>query len=138
MAPSWLAFTASGFWWVDGYHLVTQRYHHGYGGTRPQSYWVWANLACLVIAAGPAVGPALARIRLRTTAPMLLPLAAAVAIVAADLSGFSKAETERIWLPFAIWLLAATALLPARHRRRWLALQAATALLVNHLLLTHW
>jgi len=41
-------------------------------------------------------------------------------------------------LPFAIWLLAATALLPERHRRRWLGLQAATALLVNHLLLTHW
>ncbi len=30
----------------------------------------------------------------------------------ADLSMLSKAETERIWLPFTIWLTAAPALLP--------------------------
>jgi hypothetical protein len=48
------------------------------------------------------------------------------------------AEVERIWLPYAIWLLAATAWLPAGHRRGWLVAQALTALLVNHLLLTGW
>jgi hypothetical protein len=59
-----------------------------------------------------------------------------LAIGAADLSGLSKAEVERIWLPYAIWLLAAAACLPAAHRRRWLAVQALTALVVSHLLLT--
>ena len=39
----------------------------------------------------------------------MLPVAAALAIAAADLSGLSKAEVERIWLPYAIWLLVATA-----------------------------
>ncbi|MGW1450396.1 hypothetical protein ACWCO3_19240, partial [Micromonospora sp. NPDC002411] len=65
-----------------------------------------------------------------------LPVAAAVAVLAADLSGLSKAEVERIWLPFAVWLLVATAHLPRGHQRWWLAGQAATALAVNHLLWT--
>ena len=57
---------------------------------------------------------------------------------AADLSGYSKAEVERIWLPFAVWLLAGAALIPPADRRTWLAAQAAGALTVNHLLLTTW
>jgi hypothetical protein len=59
-------------------------------------------------------------------------------MVVADLSGLSKAEVERIWLPFAIWLTAGAALLPGRDSRSWLAAQAVTALLVNHMLLTGW
>jgi methylthioxylose transferase len=62
----------------------------------------------------------------------------APAIVAADLSGLSKAEVERIWLPYTIWLLVATAWLPAPHRTAWLGVPALTALAVNHLLLTPW
>ena len=54
----------------------------------------------------------------------------------ADLSGMSKAEVERIWLPFAVWTCLACAELP--RPRRWLAAQAVLALLVNHLLLTVW
>ena len=68
----------------------------------------------------------------------MLPVAAALAIAAADLSGLSKAEVERIWLPYAIWLLVATAWLPARQHRVWLAGQALTALAVNHLLFSNW
>ncbi|MCX4907336.1 hypothetical protein [Streptomyces sp. NBC_00878] len=66
----------------------------------------------------------------------LLLLAALLALLIADLSGMSKAETERIWLPFAVWLLAAGAFLP--RPRAWLTAQAALALLLNHLLLTGW
>ncbi|MEV7716676.1 hypothetical protein AB0Q93_05050, partial [Streptomyces sp. NPDC088184] len=75
------------------------------------------------------------------TAPqrlILLVSAALLALLAADLSGMSKAETERIWQPFMLWLLPAAALLPARHRRGWLAAQAVVALAVNHLLWTEW
>ncbi|MEU3416868.1 hypothetical protein ABZ760_37560, partial [Streptomyces sp. NPDC006658] len=57
-------------------------------------------------------------------------------LLAADLSGMSKAETERIWLPFAMWLVAACAFLP--RPRGWLAAQAVLALLLNHLLFTGW
>jgi hypothetical protein len=69
---------------------------------------------------------------------VVLPLAALSAILAADLSGLSKAEVERIWLPFAVWLTAGAAMLPTPTRWFWLIVQAATALLVNHLLLTTW
>lgn len=142
-------FALSGFWWLDGYHLVVERYYQGIASDRPYSYWVWADLAALAIAVGPAV---IAGIR-RTVAEsflvrprrallsdpvLLIVLAALLTIVFADLSGLSKAEVERIWLPFAVWLLPATSLLPTGGRRWWLAAQAATALLVNHLVLTIW
>ncbi|MFD5638918.1 hypothetical protein ACFWJM_32895 [Streptomyces sp. NPDC127077] len=66
----------------------------------------------------------------------VLVVAALLALLVADLSGMSKAETERIWLPFALWLLPAGAFLP--RPRVWLVAQAALALLLNHLLLTGW
>ena len=56
----------------------------------------------------------------------------------ADISALSKAETERIWLPFAVWLVAAPALLPRRSHRFCLVVQALGALVINSLLLTTW
>lgn len=50
----------------------------------------------------------------------------------------SKAETERIWLPFTVWLTAAGALLPARSRRWWLVANVVGALALNHLIMTNW
>lgn len=76
--------------------------------------------------------------RAETLVPAALAVAALIAVLTADLTGLSKAETERIWLPFGIWLLAGLALLPRRAARWALASQVLTALLVNHLLLTHW
>jgi hypothetical protein len=64
---------------------------------------------------------------------------AGVAMVAiADASAMSKAEVERIWLPFVPWLLVGSALLPPRWQRPALVIQVATALLVQHLLFTNW
>jgi methylthioxylose transferase len=144
------AFAAAGFWWLEGYHQVVIRYYQPgeYGLVRPYSYWVWADLACLAVVLGPAGAAGLRRVftpqrgfTLGTAQPralVLLCAAAALAVLAADLSGLSKAEVERIWLPFAVWLVAAAGLLPARQARWWLAAQAVLALLVNHLLLTTW
>ncbi|MEU1688877.1 hypothetical protein [Micromonospora sp. NPDC005707] len=152
-------FVLAGFRWWEGYDRVVERYYQGWATDRPYAYWVWANLAALLLSAGPALGPALrravlaARVHLSGAgAPgggggpvarvialgptVLLPAAAALAVAAADLSGMSKAEVERIWLPFAVWLLVAVAHLPAPARRWWLAAQALTALAVNHLLFT--
>ncbi|WP_253826127.1 hypothetical protein [Prauserella aidingensis] len=134
-------FALAGFWWLDGYHAVVDRYYEGIAADRPYSFWVWANLGCLALATGPAVGPALRRAAGAVrTAPRLVAVVAGavVTVVVADLSGLSKAEVERIWLPFAVWLLAAAAFLPARSARWWLTVQAATALAVNHLFLTNW
>jgi hypothetical protein len=128
------AFAVAGFWWLDGYQLVVERYYQGIASSRVYAYWVWANLAAALLAAG--VAPFACRWRRAPAA--YLAGAAVVAIGLADLSGLSKAEVERIWLPFTVWLTAATAFLPAGSRKLWLAVQAATALAVNHLLLTNW
>ncbi|MCE7008808.1 hypothetical protein LWC34_39260 [Kibdelosporangium philippinense] len=124
-------FALAGFWWLDGYHLVVERYYQGIANDRPYWYWVWANLACLALVIGPAVAAGLPR-------AWRYPLVAAaiVVILMADISGLSKSEVERIWLPFAVWLVPAAGFLP--RRRWWLVAQAGTALMVNHLLLTNW
>ncbi|MDI6104875.1 hypothetical protein QLQ12_40445 [Actinoplanes sp. NEAU-A12] len=149
-APVVAAFTAAGFFWPTGYHLLIERYYQGIASDRAYGYWVWANLALMAVAAGPAAAvilrravPAgwrtLATVRPRAdNATWVLTLAAATAIVAADLSGYSKAEVERIWLPFAVWLMTGAALIPPAGRRTWLAAQAVVALAINHLFLTIW
>ncbi|MFF4907394.1 hypothetical protein ACFY2T_21250 [Streptomyces sp. NPDC001260] len=130
-------FTALGFDWWEAYRLLVTRYHQGAGGVRPYGYWVWANLACTVFIVGPATVAGLRRTRVSRADPLgTLVAAALLALLVADVSGMSKAETERIWLPFAMWLLPACAALP--RPRVWLAAQAVLALLVNHLLLTGW
>ncbi|MGW1899403.1 hypothetical protein ACWCQB_18615 [Streptomyces hirsutus] len=169
------AFALAGFNWWEAYHLLGTRYHQGVGGIRPYGYWVWANLACTVLVTGLATAAGLRRtgavlVRHRHDAPdraaearlALLVSAALLALLVADLSGMSKAETERIWLPFTLWLLPACAFLtlprgpgpspefstlleqggPPRAGgtpvRAWLTAQALLALLLNHLLLTRW
>jgi hypothetical protein len=78
-----------------------------------------------------------AAVRRRSGLHLLL-LAMLVCIAYADLSMLSKDETERIWLPFTIWLTAAPALLPPRSHRLWLAVNVVGALLLNHVILTNW
>ncbi len=137
------AFAATGFCWFDGYTLVQQRYWQGMAHDRPFQYWSWANLAATVCAIGLGSVAGLGRvfdpvaIRRRSGLHLLL-LAMLVAIVWADASMLSKAETERIWLPFTVWLTAASALLPLRSQRLWLAVNIVGALLLNSLILTHW
>lgn len=136
-------FTAYGFWWFDGYTLVQERYYQGIASSRPFAYWGWANFASVICAVGLAVPAALPRVltwsRLRALSPVnVMVVAGLLMMLIADLSALSKAETERIWLPFQMWLLAAPALLPRRTHRFWLAVQSVIALLVNHLIRTSW
>ena len=131
-------FTAAGFWWLTGFDRVRVIYGASIAASRPYPYFVWANLAAFSFAVGPAI---YAGVRRLAAAPRVLPgallvAAALAAVVVADLTGLSKAEVERIWLPFAVWLVVPCALLP--RPRLWLTAQAALALAVNHLLLTVW
>jgi hypothetical protein len=134
-----LAFAVAGFWWLDGLRATLVEYHQSAAQFRPQSAFWLVNLGAFLIALGPAVGALLARLRDR---PSWLLVGAALAAVAfADATGLSKAETERIWLPFAPWVLLAGASLwtpgssglgeaaPPVSATRWLlALQLLTAL----------
>jgi hypothetical protein len=135
-----LAFTAFGFWWFSGLSRVAVIYGASIAQMRPYAYFVWANLAALLFAVGPAVVVGVRRIlaspRALPTAVVAIVVAALVAILLADISGMSKAEVERIWLPFAVWLVTPCALLSKT--RYWLAGQTLLALAVNHLLVTTW
>jgi hypothetical protein len=138
-----LVFAGAGFWWFDGYVLVQQRYWQGIAHDRPFQYWSWANLAEVVCAIGLGSVAGLSRlfdrdaIRRRSGLHLLL-LAMVAAIVCADVSMLSKAETERIWLPFTVWLTAGPALLPPRSHRLWLALNVIGALMLNSIIFTNW
>ena len=136
-------FTAAGFCWFEGYTLVQQRYWQGIAHDRPFQYWWWGNLAAAVCAIGLGSVAGIGRvfdwaaIRRRSGLHLLM-LSVLIAIACADLSMLSKAETERIWLPFTMWLTAAPALPPPQSQRFWLALNVIGALLLNSLIFTHW
>jgi len=139
-----VAFAWAGFRWWDALPVVRARYYAGIASERQAAYWGWADLAALALSAGPiaAAGLAHALTRIRRwpaeRAVLSLTLTSAAAIVLADLSFMSKAEVERIWLPFVPWLLVATASLPVRWRHRGLAVQIGVALVVQSLLHTRW
>lgn len=125
----------TGFWWPAGLAATRRAYESGYAAHRSAAVFVWLNFAAVAVAAGPVIGPALARAR---GSIALLAGAALSGIVLADLSLLSKAEVERIWLPWVPWLLVATAALPALRQRRWLVAQAATAVAVQLALRSPW
>jgi hypothetical protein len=136
-----LAFAAGGFVWWEALPVLRERYWDGIASDRPSSYWLWGNLAALVISAGPLLGASLGAawsVRRSERVVVLLVGAAAAAVLVADVSMMSKAEVERIWLPFVPWLTLGVALLPPHWRRGALTVQVVAALLVQHLLYTSW
>lgn len=143
-----LVFAAGGFAWWEAYPVLVERYWAGLASDRPFGYWAWGNLAALAMSAGPVLGASLvlAGGRWRALADrvggvrvvVLLTAGAALTVLIADLSMMSKAEVERIWLPFVPWLLLGTAFLPERARRPALAVQVVAALVIQHLFATRW
>ena len=128
----------TGFSWWDGLHATRDAYWDGIATRRPAGYLVpLGNPTALLVAVGPAAVVGLVVVIRRWTqdvAPLLLPMAALLAVAAADLSMPSKGEVERIWLPFTIWLAAAA----AGDRRRWLVVQAVVGVGVQLLVATPW
>ena len=59
-------------------------------------------------------------------------------MVLADVSGMSKGEVERIWLPFVPFLSVAAAGLSGRSIRWWLAAQALAAIALQIGLESPW
>ncbi|HSF97670.1 MAG TPA: hypothetical protein VLA55_03165, partial [Ornithinibacter sp.] len=142
-----LAFAALGFAWWDAYPVLHERYWAGLASQRPAWYWVFGNLAALVLVAGPMLPAALAGgwphlvalARRQRPEPVAALVAAGVTMVAvADLSMMSKAEVERIWLPFLPWLLLSTLWLPHRWQRWALTVQGTAALVLQHVIRTVW
>lgn len=128
--------TAGGFWWPDGVAATSRAWADGKGDDRPYVYSFLADFAILGVLVGPAtvVG---ATMRPRQ-APALVAAAALVGVFVLAVSGVTRLEVERIWLPFAPWMLVVCAALPRGGRRRWLAANAACALVFQALVLDVW
>ncbi|HEY0538783.1 MAG TPA: hypothetical protein VGD53_10440 [Actinoallomurus sp.] len=147
------AFTLAGFWWPDGVAATHQAYLTTGGSSRRQYlFFLIGDFAVLGLLTGPAVAysvPALAgalRRGIGRSLPeteraraviALLAVAALVGTIALDLVGLTRGEVERIWVPYAAWLTATTALWPAPSRR-WLTAQAVTAIVVQAFVHSPW
>ncbi len=133
-----LVFLAAGYWWLDGFHAAREQYFSGVAKTRPYDFFLVSNLAAFAFATGPATAIALAR--LRDPRVWLLVGGGAGALALAWLSGMSKAEVERIWLPFLPWIMLAAASLPTRvsSQRMLLGVQATSAIAIQLGVATIW
>lgn len=147
------AWTIGGFWWLGGLNATRSHYGEGIAALRPYAYFVLAgNLAALAVAIGPAAAAGLgsvlrsrlASVRdrdapIRPSGAEILAIASFVAVVIADASGLSKAEVERIWIPFVPWIaVAAAAVWTSRSSRQWLAATLGLGLVVQATLVTPW
>ena len=142
-------FAAAGFRWWAALPVLHTRYYAGIAHDRPAAYWVWADFAALLLSAGLAAAPAAALvlrrwrlvvrpIRSPSRPVVVLGLAALACVAVADMTLMSKAEVERIWLPFMPWLLLGVALFPPIWRTRALAGQVVLAVVLQTLLFTVW
>lgn len=138
-----VAFWSAGFWWFDGMDATMAVYERGISSHRSYALFTpWLNPAALAAACGPATAAGIGVwVQRRGTLPpssWVLPALGLAAVSVANLSGLSKAEVERIWLPFVVWLLMFAALLPQRYQRPALAGQAVVALGLQLALRSWW
>ncbi|WP_018653898.1 hypothetical protein [Actinomadura flavalba] len=133
------AFTAAGFWWFDGVAATHETYLISRGSAqRTYAYFAVANVAVLALLTGPATAMALPETRRHRRSPLVwLAAAALVGTLALDLSGVTRGEVERIWLPFALWMVP-LAVLHRPPARLLLAAQAVTALAIQGFVLSEW
>lgn len=154
-----LAFVPFGYSWWKAYPVLTQRYWDGLAPRRPGLYWTWGDLALLLFSGGALLGAGiavlgwrlLAQRRASRAAPdgvavrsdpdravLILAAAGVLIVLIATSSQMSRAEVERIWLPFVPWITLSLALLPERWRRVGLALPIVSALLLEQLFYHSW
>ncbi len=132
------ALLAGGFVWWDGLAATREQYYAGLASQRPFAAFLVISVAAFAVALGPAVAGGLATLRDRRL--WVLVGAGIATVLAADVSGLSRGETERIWLPFTPWLLLACAPLAnsIRGARGWLALQVVVALTLQAAIVSPW
>jgi methylthioxylose transferase len=139
--PVFVAFAAMGFSWTSGFAATRRVYWSGVAIHRPYVYFLFADLALLAVAVGPAIAVGVANLRDRDT--WLLVGAIGAVVVMADVSGMSKGEVERIWLPFVPWAMLAVVGLSTEARstrgtQLWLLLQVASTLVVATTIWSQW
>jgi methylthioxylose transferase len=160
-----VAFTIAGFSWWEGVVGTHAAWAANPGSRlRPYAYFLLGDLAVLALLIGPATAQALPSAVGRAAAVLRrgrgrwfahgadrhapagdphpgalgwLAVAALAGVVALDLSGVTRGEVERIWIPYAAWPMTATALLRVPARGPLLA-QAVTALAIEAVVRSPW
>ncbi|MEO8363022.1 MAG: hypothetical protein ABI570_01405, partial [Ilumatobacteraceae bacterium] len=129
-----------GFWWFDGVEVTKREYLEGSAQFRDWSYFKIGNIGAALFAIGPATVIGLASLRHRRL--WWIVAAAGGALLISHFSQYTKAEVERIWLPYYPWLIIAGAGAWV-FGRRWIvtiiiALQALFAIVLQAALVTKW
>ncbi|MEO6654357.1 MAG: hypothetical protein ABIP17_17085 [Ilumatobacteraceae bacterium] len=134
------AWALAGFWWLDGAIATRQEYWAGSAQFRSFRYFSLGNLAAALIALGPFAFAGV--LRLRSRAMWVLVGGGLTALIASDLSRYTLAEVERIWLLFFPWIVIASGSLVVESRRRtaaiWIAIQAGCAIVLQAALVSKW
>jgi methylthioxylose transferase len=114
---------------------VHQAYGMGAAAQRPYAFWLFGSPAAWITLLGlPIAWLALRSLQRGEPAAVALALIVVVSAVA----GFTKAETERIWLPYVPLACAAAAATPIVRLRTALIAMALAALAVTVLFGTTW
>jgi hypothetical protein len=126
---------------VTGFDIVAaigatdDRYREGVARLRPYAFWFFGSPAAFVLMLGPVAWFAARSLAAKEATAVALALVIAVSVLA----GYTKAETERIWLflvPFAC--LAAARSLSTRRLPVVLVAVTAQAVLIETFLFTKW
>lgn len=132
---AWLAIG----WGYDpvGTLLATEGvYRNSLAQVRPYHFWVFGSPVAWGVMLGPVVLAAAVRAALRRSPAAMAIL---VVVLIAAVAGFTKAETERIWLIFVPLAVVAASPLLTRRRLPWvLGILALQALLVQVFAETVW
>jgi hypothetical protein len=121
---------------VGALHSTEAVYRNSLARVRPYAFWAFGSpTAWLVMLGLPTAWLALRSLGRRDQ----VALALGAVILAAAVLGFTKAETERIWLPFVpLACVAAAASIDLRRLRPLLLALAAQALAIELLFRTIW
>lgn len=140
-AGALVAFYA-GLWALTGYDAigslrrVEEVYRFSVASVRPYTFWLFGSPAAFLIGAGlPVLWFAALAVQRRHRGAVAI----AGVIVIASVAGFTKAETERIWLSFLpLACLAAATVMPRRWVAPALAVMVAQAYLTQMFVYTVW
>ncbi len=125
----------TGFDLIAAIRATDSNYHAGIARLRPYLFWLFGSPAAFLLLLGPVAWFAARSLAAKEASAVAL----AIVIAISALAGYTKAETERIWLflvPFAC--LAAARALPARRVTAVLLGATAQAVLIEIFLFTKW
>jgi hypothetical protein len=120
---------------IANFKAVHRAYGMGAAGHRPYAFWLFGSPVAWLTLLGPPIAW-LALRSLQRGDPAAVALAVVVVISAA--AGFTKGETERIWLPYVPLACAAAAATPIVRLRPVLLGMAVEALVIRALFGTVW